>query len=190
MRMIFLPGFLPWFASGISSDTVDTPLRLITEGQPHEDEAPSPLRWDFAQLQVHGTARLAHPHMISSSSIGQHKSGTTLQDLPGGEKKKENCSLTRRKYQSFSFIKPSKELASSSLTADVLYFLCRQQHEADLYRHTVSPLSWATESEHPWVFVQPHRDLILWWENESAPGPWGGLQGFNRKGTQFEHAGC
>lgn len=75
---------LTWFSPLVCCDTVDTPLRLITEGQPpHEDEAPSPLRWDFAQLQVHGTVRLAHPHMISSSSIGHHKPRTTLQDLPG-----------------------------------------------------------------------------------------------------------
>lgn len=100
---------------------------------------------------------------------------TQTQDYASGLawKERSNCSLMSCKYRRFSFIKRS---ASSPLTAHVLHFLCTHQHEADLYRHTVSPLSWVTESEHPWGFVRPQRDPILWWQNESEPEPWGGLQ--------------
>lgn len=83
--------FLSWSESNVHSDTIDNPLRLMTEGQPRADEAPSRLRWYFAQLQVHGTARLAHAHMISSSSIGQHKPRSMFQDLA--------CKTSKKKKQ-------------------------------------------------------------------------------------------
>lgn len=118
----------------------------MTEGQPRADEAPSPLRWDFAQLLVHGTARLARAHMISSSSIGQHKPRSMFQDLcekATAKQTKESHIVLWRGWNIMHFpsVEHYGELALSPLSVDLLYLLCRQQQEADenLYKHTVFP---------------------------------------------------
>lgn len=59
------------FLSSVGSVVVDPSLKLTKEGQTHTDEGPNPLRWDYAELQLCGTAGLVRPYMISSPSIDE-----------------------------------------------------------------------------------------------------------------------
>lgn len=94
----------------------------------------------------------------------------------------------------FPSVKHYRELASSPPSAVLLYLLCKRQQEADK-KTLQAHWKWAP-------MMHSQRDLILWWENESGPGPWGGLQGFNWAGhncpggppadmqTQFKLISC